>query len=329
MLWLGPNRKLPQIPSATNDAAGRRSTRRPEAEQRLEGGHRGLAPIVTENKFVEIDLQLMAPHSVVGPNKPLLQVPDRAMDGWQDRRSARPDLLHHCHMAIACRPKAFKRLESVCGNRCAGQDVPFGERREGVLAEIRNHLHADAPRPGPSFLHSDCDQNRFASLELTAAAQPGLRPTHPRVVELDIAIQRFACSIHHGASELVEQQPSGLVPTEGQLALKQQGGNPALVGRHQVGCPKPDRQRQLGPMQDGARSQGNLISALGTFAPLPVAERERAPVITAWTSKPLGPPTGLEVLAAGLLVREPSLKLAEACRERRPRHRGTLLIAVT
>jgi hypothetical protein len=82
-------------------------------------------------------------------------------------------------------------------------------------------------------------------------------------------------------------------------------------------------------MQDRAGGQGYLISTRGALATLPVAERERSPVTTAWTSKPLGPSTGLEVLAAGLLVREPSLELAEACRERRARHRGTLLMGAS
>ena len=62
--------------------------------------------------------------------------------------------------------------------------------------------------------------------------------------------------------------------------------------------------------------RGYLISTPGALATLPRADRKRSPVTTAWASKSLGPSTGLEVLLAGLLVREPSLKLAEACRER-------------
>lgn len=329
MLWLGPNRKVTQIPSATNDVSGRRPTGGPKAEQCLKRGHRGLAPVVAEDEFIEIDLQLMAPDAVIGSDEPLLQVADRPMDGGQDRRSAGPDLLHQRHVAVACRPKAFKRFESVCVDGRPGSDVPLGKRREGVLAEVRNHLHADAPCSGSSLLYRDRDQNRFASFELTAAAQPGLGPAHPRVVEFDVAVQRFARRVHHGASELVQEQPGGLVPAEGQLALQKQGRDPALVGRHQIGRPKPDRQREPGPMQDRARGQGNLISTLRALATLPVAERERSLVTTAWTPKSLGPSTGLEVLPAGLLVREPSLKFAEACRERRTGHRRTLLIAAS
>jgi hypothetical protein len=31
-----------------------------EAEQRLEGGHRGAAPVVPEDELVEVDLQVLA-----------------------------------------------------------------------------------------------------------------------------------------------------------------------------------------------------------------------------------------------------------------------------
>lgn len=329
MLWLGLNRKLTQVASATNDFSGCRPTRCPKAEQCLKRGHRGLAPVVAEDEFIEIDLQLMAPDAVVGPDEPLLHVADRPMSGWQDRRSARPDLLYRPHVAVACHPKAFKRLEPVGVDGRPRSDVSFGKRREGVLAEVRNYLHADAPCSSSPLLHRDCDQNRFATFELTAATQPRLRTSDPRVVEFNVAVQRLARGVHHGASELVQQQPSGLVPPEGQLALEQQRRDPTFVGRHQIGGPKPDRQRKLGPVQDRSRGQRSLVSTLGAFATLPVAEREPSPVTTAWASKALGPSTGLEVLPAAFLVRELSLKLAEARRERRTRHDGTLLMAAS
>ena len=134
----------------------------------------------------------------------------------------------------------------------------MGKRREGVLAEVRNHLHADAPCAGSLLLHRDGDQNRFATFELAAATQPRLRTADPGVVEFDVPMQRFARHVHHRTAELVQQEPGGLVPTDRQLALKQQRRDPALVGRHQLGRPKPHRQREPGPMQDRARGQGIL-----------------------------------------------------------------------
>jgi hypothetical protein len=82
-------------------------------------------------------------------------------------------------------------------------------------------------------------------------------------------------------------------------------------------------------VQDRAGGQRDLIPTLGALATLPAAERERPPVTTARTPKPFRPSTGLEVLPASLLVREPSLELREACRKCRTRHGGTLLMAAS
>jgi hypothetical protein len=82
-------------------------------------------------------------------------------------------------------------------------------------------------------------------------------------------------------------------------------------------------------MQDGARGQRHLVATLGALSTLPLAEGERPVMTTARTPKPLGPATRFEVPPAGLLACELPLKFAEACRERRPRHSGTLLMAAS
>ena len=57
----------------------------PESKQGLERGH-GLPPtIVAKDKFVEINLQLIAAHAVVGSDQPLLQVSNSAI-GKRDSR---------------------------------------------------------------------------------------------------------------------------------------------------------------------------------------------------------------------------------------------------
>ncbi len=45
-----------------------------EAQQCLKSGHWMLAPIMARNKFIEVSLQLIATHAVIGSNKPLLQI---------------------------------------------------------------------------------------------------------------------------------------------------------------------------------------------------------------------------------------------------------------
>jgi hypothetical protein len=49
-----------QIPHAPNATVRRGHSSRSQTEQRLEGGHRLLPPIVSKDKLIEIDLKLSA-----------------------------------------------------------------------------------------------------------------------------------------------------------------------------------------------------------------------------------------------------------------------------
>jgi hypothetical protein len=65
--------------SASNLAVRRRSASRPEAEQRLKGRHRLLAPIVPKYELIQVDLKLRIADPVVRADQPLPQVADRAV----------------------------------------------------------------------------------------------------------------------------------------------------------------------------------------------------------------------------------------------------------
>jgi hypothetical protein len=56
-----------------------------ETEQGLKSGHRCLAAIVTENKLIQVNLELLATHAVIGPDQPLLQVPNGPIGQWHHR----------------------------------------------------------------------------------------------------------------------------------------------------------------------------------------------------------------------------------------------------
>lgn len=57
-----------QIARATDLGSPRRSVLGTEAEQRLECCRRCLAAVVSKHEFVEINLELVAAHAVVGPS---------------------------------------------------------------------------------------------------------------------------------------------------------------------------------------------------------------------------------------------------------------------
>jgi hypothetical protein len=45
-----------------------------KSEQRLEGRHRRFPPIVTKYEFIQVNLELIATHSVMGAQQPLLEI---------------------------------------------------------------------------------------------------------------------------------------------------------------------------------------------------------------------------------------------------------------
>jgi hypothetical protein len=55
-----------------------------EADQGLEGGHRGAAAVEPEDVFVEVGLQMLAADSSVGALQPALEVADHPVDPGQD-----------------------------------------------------------------------------------------------------------------------------------------------------------------------------------------------------------------------------------------------------
>ena len=59
-----------------------------ETEQGLERGHGLPAPIVPKDKFIKINLKLIATHAVIGSDQPLLEIPDGAVRQRQHRLRA-------------------------------------------------------------------------------------------------------------------------------------------------------------------------------------------------------------------------------------------------
>jgi hypothetical protein len=81
-----------QVSSAANLPIRRRRTAGPEPEQRLKRGGGYSTTVMTEDKLVEIDLELTAAHAVMSAHKPLLEVADGAVGEGHNRLRARAEL---------------------------------------------------------------------------------------------------------------------------------------------------------------------------------------------------------------------------------------------
>ncbi len=207
--------------------------------------------------------------------------------------------------------ESFEALEPIRVDRCPRLDVAADEVENGGSLEIGDDLHPGSSGAAATPLDANKYEGSLAALELATASQPSLRPTHPGIVDLDLPSQRLARPVDHGSTKLVQDHPGRLVAADRELTLQEQRRHPALVGRHQIGCPEPGRQLGLRVVKDGPCGHRSLVAAGGALPSMLRDQRVAPPVTTSRTGEPVWPPAGCKVLGARLLGREPALELAK------------------
>ena len=94
-----PARITTNTGAAANSAISRPTA---QAEQSLKSGHRLPPSVVTKDELVQVHLELLLAHSVVGSDEPLLEIADRAVCKGNRRLGALPERhpsgLDACHM---------------------------------------------------------------------------------------------------------------------------------------------------------------------------------------------------------------------------------------
>ena len=85
------------------------------------------------------------------------------------------------------------------------------------------------------------------------------------LVDFHQARQRVALGVDHAGAQLAGEQPSAAVRADTELFLELQGRDAVGVGRHQVGGPEPDGERQLAGVQDRPGRHRGLPAAAGAL----------------------------------------------------------------
>lgn len=76
---------------------------------------------------------------------------------------------------------------------------------------------------------------------------------HLELVDLNNSLQEGTVGIDHRPTQLVQQQPGGLVGPDAELRLSLLGRDAVGVAGHQVDGLEPGPQRQLAPVHDRSR----------------------------------------------------------------------------
>ena len=240
----------------------------------------------------------------------------------------RPTTSHHVPHHGLVSQRYYCPLEAVGVDGGAGPHVTSGERPDRSRCEVGNDLHSNSPRPTAPPLHGGKHQCSLSSLELAASSESCLGSTHPCLVKFDLAPERLASIVDHRATQLVEDHPGRLIAADPELALEQEGRETSLVRRHQVGRPKPRRERRLRVVEDGPRRHGNLVSARSALPSPSAGQRVRLPVAAPGTREPVRPSACGHVVRASLVGGKVHLKLAERRRKGRSSHASILPVVV-
>ena len=328
MLWSRMIRGFRQIPAASNAPVRRWRPPGSQTEQRLESGHRLLAPIVSKDKLIEIDLKLSAADAVIGADQPLLEIANRSVGQRHHRLGTLAQIdsqrLRARDVLVPCFLQARESLQTIGVDRGAWSDVLVDEGVRRSCLKVWDHTHAQPPRCFAALFNGNQYEGRSAPLELSASTQTRLCSANPGIVDLHLSAERLTRHIDHRSPKLVEHHPGRFVSAQSQLTLEQKRGDPTFVGRHQVGGPKPQRQRGSRVVQNRPGCQRHLIPAGGALPPSLSHHGICALVPTAPTREAIGPATGGQIPLAGLFAGELTLKFAQVPRKRRTRHAPTL-----
>jgi len=162
----------------------------------MERGQRDASSVEMEAGFVEVDLQVLRGHPVMGALQLGLEVGDRSVHPGQDvvgvlARASGSHLV--AWLVVVSRPAVGVHRgarSDVLGDHCAQI------RRRGTLDDP----HAHPPRSVAAGL--DGNDYKGSGAPLTSAAQPSLVSTHETLINVHVTGDRFTRLVDHGPAQL-------------------------------------------------------------------------------------------------------------------------------
>ncbi len=174
---------------------------------------------------------------------------------------------------------------------------------------------------GPWFAVTNFDSAGNKDLVMDTSAFTTGSATDIGFISLDMLVRFAADAIliraHHTRTQLVENAKGRLVARQPELPLKLDGGYSRCMADDQIGRPKPNIQRCMAALHDGASHKTSLPTTLATFqyaGPRGDTERLCADT-TEWANKRVAPAGTLQIGRASRVIWKKPLELGKRFRE--------------
>jgi hypothetical protein len=329
-----PSRRMHPLPRVKLRVS-RRQRARSESQNRVERRHRVEPPVEAKHVFVQIRLQVVGRDTtVVSTKNPSFQIGENKVNHRQVKfgfvRIATKDKRV---MGVSHFWQIIIFLPSVGANGGTYCHIFLDERGQVVGALAGHDLEPESTRLNEIFGRNAAPVSLFslrgavlgilacANLDRTdnlclvgrAVSFATRGSAHVTFVNFNRVLTTNAVTLrpYHASAELVEDLKRRLVPGEPQLPLELEGAQAGGLRRHQGRAPEPWRQGRVTRLYDRPGSEGCVLFA-ATAAQYYCRARLEAVGLalypTCRTHKAARPPHRFEVLGAGIVVGEHSLK---------------------
>ena len=186
----------------------------------------------------------------------------------------------------------------------AGINAVQDKRMEALGFAVLYSTHSDSPDPRCFTLHSD-HHHRFPDHPTTRTALFG--SSDKGLVDLDVPLETVASRGNHGATQLVQPSPRGLVASETKDSLNRHRTGPGFRPGQIPHRPKPRAQRFARTLEDRPGPPRALITAV----PAHYQSTLRRPALlsaASATNKTLRPPKAQQIGFASRFATETRLE---------------------
>ena len=221
-----------------------------------------VAPVVSPGEAGEVALGMIGAELAVGSGDRALDVAERRVDPFEGRHAGGlpPGAGADRAMASDDPVERVPAAQAVGEDLASGGQPALGAARDLALAEALDRDQLDLARPALGAGGDRRHEGRLAR-RATAPLAAGARAAEVSIVHLHPPRQRRVClAPRHHRHDLVLHGPGGRL-LDPETAPQLDRGNPVLRRYDQVDGREPQRQRQLGGVEDRARRGGCLLLA--------------------------------------------------------------------